>query len=183
VPTVWLQDERGARIEEASFATRLPVLASTLDRVEVALPGGRTAWLPSASVSVRSRDEPAILPSAGSLVATERRFLGLRYLWGGTSGFGYDCSGLVYLVYRIHGITLPRDAGPQSVAGSAVAPASRKPGDLVFFARDGDVHHVAIWIGGGAILEAPQVGAAVRVARLAGLPYRNELTVTRRVLE
>ena len=182
VPTAWLLDRRGARIEEASFATRLPVLARARARVEVALPGGRTAWLPSASVSVRPPGERALTPSATSLVATARKFLGLRYLWGGTSGFGFDCSGLVYLVYRVHGIALPRDAGPQAVIGAAVAPASREPGDLVFFARNGDVHHIAIWIGGGAILEAPQVGAVVRVARLAGLPYRNELTVTRRVL-
>ena len=183
VRTAWLETDRGARLVEASFATRLPVVKRTDARVQVALPGGRAAWLPSTSVSIRSPGEPALLPDARSVVAMARQFLGLRYLWGGTSGFGLDCSGLVYLVYRVHGITLPRDAAPQSAVGAAVAPASRAPGDLVFFARNGDVHHIAVWIGGGKLIEAPQVGTPVRVVSLAALPYRRELSVTRRVLE
>ncbi|MHB8959569.1 MAG: C40 family peptidase [Candidatus Limnocylindrales bacterium] len=182
-PTAWLESQQGGQLAEASFGTRLPVLALTAVRVQVALPGGRSAWLPSASVSVRPRGEPTLAPSAASVVATARRFVGLRYLWGGTSGFGFDCSGIVYLVYRVHGIALPRDADPQSKVGVSVAAAARRPADLAFFTRNGEAHHVAIWVGGGAMLEAPEVGSPVRVVTLASLPYRNELTVTRRMLD
>lgn len=86
-------------------------------------------------------------------------------------------------------VVVPDQATPLDARGYPVwiprrqLTASRKPGDLVFFARNGDVHHIAIWIGVGAILEAPNVGAPVRVAILARLPYANEVSVSRRVLE
>ena len=182
VPTAWLATQQGTHIAEAGFGTRLPLLARTETLVRVALPGGRTAWLPAASVSVRPRDEPALDQTASSVVATARTLLGLRYMWGGTSGFGLDCSGIVYLVYLVHGVTLPRDADPQSRVGASVSASSRRPGDLVFFARAGEMHHVAIWVGEGLILEAPQVGSPVRIVALSGLPYRSELSATRSVL-
>jgi cell wall-associated NlpC family hydrolase len=178
-PTAWLEDEGGARVALASFGTQLPELRSDGARVQVALPGGRTAWLSSASVAVRPPGTPALPATADSVIASAREFLGLRYLWGGTSGFGYDCSGLVYLIYRVHGILLPRDASPQSAVGAGVALASLRPGDLVFFARDGTLHHVAIWIADGSILEAPEIGAPVRV-RLADA---RDLSAARRVLD
>jgi cell wall-associated NlpC family hydrolase len=58
-------------------------------------------------------------------------FRGLPYLWAGRSGFGFDCSGLTSLDYRVHGITLPRDASPQSQHGTEVA--RPRPGDLLAF--------------------------------------------------
>jgi gamma-D-glutamyl-L-lysine dipeptidyl-peptidase len=182
-PSAWLEDASGTRIEEASFGTRLPELATSGGRVQVALPARRTAWLDSASVVVRPTDQPALPATADAVIASARQFLGLRYLWGGTSGFGYDCSGLVYLIYRVHGINLPRDGLPQSGVGTAVVPASLRPGDLVFFARDGSVHHVAIWMGAGTILEAPDIGMPVRLAALASLSYASELSIARRVLD
>lgn len=181
--TAWLEDAGGTRIAEASFGTRLPVLSSTAERVEVALPGSATAWVSSAAVAVANRDTPALPATADAVIASARAALGVRYLWGGTSGFGYDCSGLVHLVYRVHGITLPRDAGPQSMVGTAVAPTARRPGDLVFFSRDGAVHHVAIWVGNGEIIEAPDIGSETRAIGLVGLPYAAELAVTRRLLD
>lgn len=182
-PTAWLESEEGARSAEASFGTRLPVLARAATRVQVALPGARSAWLASASVSIRPKGDGALTPTEASTIARAKQFVGRRYLWGGTSGFGFDCSGIVYLVYRVHGVLLPRDAEPQSKVGSAVPDDSRRPGDLVFFSRDGEVHHVAIWLGGGSILEAPNVGAPVRVMTLSGLPYRTEVSRVSRVLD
>ena len=181
--TAWLEDAAGGRIAEASFGTRLPVLSAAGGRVEVALPAGGVAWLGDSSVAVSDPGSPALPATADALIASARQAVGVRYLWGGTSGFGFDCSGLVHLVYRAHGIALPRDAGPQSAVGTAVAPPDRRPGDLVFFSRDGAVHHVAIWVGRGSILEAPDIGVATRVVALAGLSYAGELSVTRRLLD
>ena len=60
----------------------------------------------------------ALHASGASIVAQAKRFLGLRYLWGGLSAWGFDCSGLVWDVFRMHGITIPRDA--DQLAGVAL---------------------------------------------------------------
>jgi cell wall-associated NlpC family hydrolase len=179
--TAWLEDAGGTGVAEASFGTRLPVLSDANGRFELALPGGRTAWVKAAAVAVGPSDAPALPATGASMVDSAHLAVGVRYLWGGTSGFGFDCSGLVHLVARVHGIVLPRDAGPQSLVGTVVAAANRQPGDLVFFARDGAVHHVAMWVGEGSIIEAPDIGVPAREVTLADLPYAGEVSVTRRV--
>ncbi|HHW15583.1 MAG TPA: C40 family peptidase [Firmicutes bacterium] len=76
-----------------------------------------------------------------SLAETARRLLGLPYRWGGTTPWGIDCSGLVQLVYRLHGLILPRDACDQAKEPRTM-PVGRdelQPGDLLFFARYGHV--------------------------------------------
>ena len=179
-PTTRLDD--GDRSRDVSFGTALPCVEEAGDRVVVALPDGRTARLGRESVAVHAADAPALDPTASSVTATLQSFVGLPYLWAGRSGFGFDCSGLVQLVHRVHGITLPRDTGPMSEVGELVEPAARRPGDLVFFERDGDVHHVVTWLGDGLVVESPKTGLAVRVIELEALPYAAEVTVTRRVL-
>ena len=178
-PTTALELEEGPELE-ISFGTRLPVIASDRDLVTVALPDGASGRLSAASVVVHEAGSPALTPSTSSILATARRFIGLPYLWAGTSGFGFDCSGLVHLVHRVHGVTLPRDTGPQSLVGEPVAADRREPGDLVFFERDGDVHHVVTWLGDGQVIESPRTGRSVRVVALDDLPYASEVTVTRR---
>jgi cell wall-associated NlpC family hydrolase len=178
-PTAWLEDDSRARQLELSFGTRLPVVSSGDRQMEVSLPDGRTLWIASAAVAVGHADRPAITPTATSIVDTARRFIGTRYLWAGTSGFGFDCSGLVYAVYRLHGIELPRDSDPQSRAGHAVSRADLRAGDLVFFGSGGRVHHVAIYAGGGRIIESPFVGGDIREVDLAG---RDGYVGARRVL-
>lgn len=109
-------------------------------------------------------------PSGGALVATARRWLGVPYVWGGRTEWGFDCSGLVQAVFRLHGTELPRDSGPQRAAGPDVPGLPRagdaplpfpelleplEPGDLLFFAPEGrGITHVAIHEGGGRILHA-----------------------------
>ncbi len=178
-PTAWLEDGGGRRQLELSFGTRLPVVSSGDGRIEVSLPDGRRLWIPSAAVAVGPAERPARAPTATSIVETARGFLGTRYLWAGTSGFGFDCSGLVYAVYRLHGIDLPRDSAPQSTAGHAVARADLRAGDLVFFGSGGRVRHVAIYAGGGRIIESPFVAGEIREAELAG---REGYVGARRVL-
>lgn len=123
-----------------SFGTRLPVLERHGDRVRVALPGAATATLPTA-------DLRPVGPGgdATELLASARSFLGLPYLWGGTSAWGLDCSGLVHLVHRQCGQRVPRDAFDQASGATSVPLAEAAPGDLYFFARPGGkVHHVGL---------------------------------------
>ena len=114
--------------------------------------------------------------SAASIVAQAERFVGVRYLWGGLSAWGFDCSGLVWDVYRAHGMTIPRDADPQFRHGAPVALDALRPGDLLFYGTQSYVHHVAIYAGGGRMVEAPDSAHSVRVVPVR----RGELVGARR---
>ncbi len=154
----------GGKVMLASYYTRLPVVRATASYVEVKLIGGR-------NVAVRRGD--VILHDAGKswdvtrakVVAEAKKFLGLHYLWGGTSGFAFDCSGFTYSVYQAYGLTLSRDADQQAVHGKAVARDALQPADLVFFrgSPTGPVSHVGMYIGGGNMIDAPNTDSAVRI--------------------
>ncbi len=96
-------------------------------------------------------------------------FRGVPYVWGGESRSGVDCSGLVMLVFRGVGISLPHYSGAQYGYGRSVSRGQLLPGDLVFFSRGGagGIYHVAIYIGNGNIVEAPFTGASVWVKALS----------------
>lgn len=166
----------------ASFGTELPVLRVSADTVTVSGTDGRAFNLPASQVSVTRTGAPALRPSGADLVRTARLFSGVDYLWAGTSADGFDCSGLTYLVYRTHGITIPRDAGPQSKAGRAVARADLQPGDLVFFANSGGVHHVGMYVGNGRMINALQTGSTVNETSIEVAPWTTEYAGARRYL-
>ncbi len=106
---------------------------------------------------------PPVLPAAVQAIAVARKYLGTAYQWGGDSpATGFDCSGLVQYSYGQVGISLPRVADEQAAATWHVSYAAAQPGDLVFFDSP-DVGHVAIYLGGGMMLDAPHTGAFVRI--------------------
>jgi gamma-D-glutamyl-L-lysine dipeptidyl-peptidase len=176
--TAWLREDhsRPNGLLRVSFGTRLPVVGVTHRFVRVVTPGGATRRLGRSTVAVHATGQPARLPSRASLVRTARTFLGLPYLWAGASGFGLDCSGLTWLIYRAQGITIPRDASPQSQHGKAVAHLRR--GDLMFYANDELVHHVAMYVGNARMIHAPGTGHGVKVVPTSTL--RNEYAGARR---
>ena len=106
------------------------------------------------------------------IVQTAEQFVGLHYLWGGLSRWGYDCSGLTWAAYRAHGITIPRDADAQFAAGRPVPLARMLPGDLVFYEHP-IVGHVAMYIGGGKMIEAPNSRSDVRIVPLRTSDFRG----------
>ncbi len=179
VPTARLRGV--ARSLKVSFGTRLPVLGVSAGGVQVATPGGQVGVLPPSSVDVTRSTTATPVPTGQELVATARLFLGVRYLWGGTSAFGFDCSGLVNLIYREHGIVIPRDADAQALAGQPVARDALEPGDLVFFATDPPsptISHVGMYVGGGQIIESPNSSGAVHFIPLAA--FGDEYVSARR---
>ncbi|MEU8778150.1 C40 family peptidase [Streptomyces sp. NPDC048606] len=145
------------QIAEYSYNTSFPVEAGPVPGVVTAhsTGGGRVYF---------RADDLARVPSTrggADVVAAARAFLGLPYLWSGTSGFGYDCSGLTSQVYSALGVTIPRDAQPQFDAGGVQVPAGSaagvritgtadlRPGDIVAFrpATGTGVTHVGIYSG------------------------------------
>ncbi|HJW76830.1 MAG TPA: C40 family peptidase, partial [Thermoleophilia bacterium] len=165
-----------------SYGTRLRVASFTDSAVEVVLLNGRHAYVHRSVVALHEAGSAWPELAGDRLVAEVRRFLGLQYLWAGTSGFGYDCSGLTYSVYQALGRTLPRDAGAQSHRGVRIAArSSLRRGDLVFF-RDslGAIHHVGMYAGEGKMIHAPRTGAAVQITSLQTAPYASEFAGGRR---
>jgi hypothetical protein len=103
------------------------------------------------------------------LVRTAMSFLGVPYLWGGSSPeTGFDCSGLTMTVYQLNGLDLPRTSREQFAAGLPVDRFSLEKGDLLFFAAAGDkVSHVGIYCGNGLFVHAPGQGKAICTELLA----------------
>jgi cell wall-associated NlpC family hydrolase len=119
------------------------------------------------------------------MVEFARRFLGLPYLWGGTSTFGYDCSGFTQMLERQRGIETPRDTQPQA-DWTGVVQISRddlKPGDLLFFGRsDKKITHTGLYIGSDEFIHATaHVTPVIQISRLSDPHWTGLLVACRRV--
>lgn len=164
-----------------SYGTILPVADRAEDAVQVGVGDGATAWLGTDGVSVqpfgqRTTDVEAMLALAGQL-------LGLRYLWGGTCGWGLDCSGYVHLTHRILGFTIPRDAFDQAATCVPRDLDTAGPGDVYFFARPGErAYHVGFSTTGAGgpsdgartMLHAPETSDAVYIEDAPLAPHRRD---------
>lgn len=105
----------------------------------------------------------------GQIITAAEHYLGTRYLWGGTSAAGIDCSGLVQAAYKAAGIDLPRISFQQAEAGTRVSLKDLRPGDLVAWdnsPRNPGADHIAIYLGNGQIIEAAHPGTKVRIRHL-----------------
>ena len=125
---------------DVSYGTILGAVDADRKSVRVALPDGGIGSVDADAVAPVTAAHG--VPEPAAMLDSARQFVGLRYLWGGTSGWGMDCSGFVHLVHRRFGVTVPRDAFDQILATSQSDTAA--PGDLYFFTgRDGDrITHV-----------------------------------------
>ncbi|BAF60856.1 MAG: C40 family peptidase [Pelotomaculum sp.] len=161
------------------YQTRLPLLGESGRAVTVRLPGGGTGYL--APGDVKRAD--ALAFTRDGIVNEARKFLGLPYLWGGTSSYGFDCSGFVMRLYQSQGISIPRDADEQATEGFAVEKDGLLPGDLVFYAAkggSGQIHHVGMYIGNGLMIHSPNSSSAVRIEAIDGGDYGGEFWGARR---
>jgi cell wall-associated NlpC family hydrolase len=118
------------------------------------------------------------VPLGDKVVKYAERFLGVRYVYGGSSPrSGFDCSGLVRYVYGHFGVRLAHSSYAQFGSGFRVRRGGLKPGDLVFF--DG-LGHVGIYIGHNKFIHAPHSGSRVKIEQLGGW-YSSRLDGARRL--
>lgn len=107
--------------------------------------------------------------NGSKLVAQAAKYIGTKYVYGGTSPSGFDCSGLVQYSLRKLGVSVGRSSSSQYGYGTSVAKSDLQPGDLVFFSRGRGISHVAIYAGNGQVIHAPRAGKTVCYQSLSTL--------------
>ena len=149
--------------------------------LQITLADARLAWIQRGDIEA----DPRPLSTA-ALLEFSKRFLGLPYTWGGTSTFGYDCSGFMQMLNRRRGILMPRDAQPQA-DWSGVVPVARKedlkPGDLVYFGSSAKhITHTGMYLGEGQFMSATtHETPMVRIDNLNDPYWSGILVAMRRV--
>jgi len=135
------------------FETKLEVVAQPEERwVQVRLPDDRGGWVQAGDVAFDAK--PLTIPE---MLALAKRFLGLPYTWGGTSSFGYDCSGFAQMLERRRGVGMPRDAQPQAdwSGAASVERQDLAPGDLLYFGGSAKkITHTGVYLGDGKFINA-----------------------------
>lgn len=180
--TALLYSEQDEQLMQLSYQTMLPAIEHLGDRIRVKTPTG-IGILRTEDVVLHPSEKTIPKGNGTAIVAAGEQFLGLPYLWGGLSSFGYDCSGFSYSMCRANGYLIPRDAHEQAAAGKKVDLARIKPGDLLFFAYEegkGRIHHVGIYYGDGKLLHSPNTGKNIEILSLEGTIYEKELCAARR---
>jgi cell wall-associated NlpC family hydrolase len=105
---------------------------------------------------------------AGIAVAAAKSKLGSPYVWAAAGPSSFDCSGLTMYAWGQAGVSLPHSSSMQMSSGQRVSLSALQPGDLVFYGSP--VYHVAIYVGGGQVIHAPQTGDVVRYASVNMMP-------------
>lgn len=99
------------------------------------------------------------------LVQYAKQFLGNPYVWGGTSlTKGADCSGFVLSIFKKYGYNLPHSSVSQGNSGRKISMSELKPGDLIFYGKNGSINHVAIYIGNGQVIHASSPKTGIKIS-------------------
>ncbi len=165
------------------FETRLEVIEERPEEsgrwIGVRLPDGSSAWLQRGDVSFD-------LKTMGiqELVELSKRFLGLPYTWGGTSSFGFDCSGFTQMLCRRGGVGIPRDAQPQAHwdGMTKVGKENLQPGDLLYFGSSlQKITHTGFYIGNGEFIHSTtNQHPVLQISRLADEHWTGLFVAARR---
>lgn len=167
-----------------AFESRLEVVSEgsgdDAGWIKIRLPDQSNAWIQSGDV-IRDVKPLTIADS----ITLAKRFLGIPYLWGGRSSFGFDCSGFTQMLVRQRGINMPRDADLQA-AWNGVVTIDRKDlqaGDLLFFGSSpANITHTGMFIGNGEFIhDTTHDHPMVQISRLEDEPWTGILVACRRI--
>jgi gamma-D-glutamyl-L-lysine dipeptidyl-peptidase len=155
--TTLLQSPESHHVVGNLVMGNLVMASPTENGFHVLLPDGTLGYLPKGTLMpLQHLPEP----TTESVMDLAREFIGVPYLWGGSSPRGFDCSGLVQFTLGIHGVNFPRDARQQAEQGTTIAIPDKainnlQPADLLFFGEiAGKITHVALYLGQGLYIHA-----------------------------
>jgi hypothetical protein len=163
------------------YRTRVEVYDLAKKMYLVKAPDDTLGWVKSENLKIEGdnpfveKEKPPVPATRRrEIIATAEKYLGVPYVWGGTTADGFDCSGLVQTVFAENGISLPRGSGDQYRKGRKVRKGEMRPGDLVFFhTYTSGPSHVGIYVGDGKFIHAESSPRGVTVTPLSQ-PYWNE---------
>ncbi|HTP35877.1 MAG TPA: NlpC/P60 family protein [Candidatus Acidoferrales bacterium] len=174
---------RHAPLITVPFEARLEVVGDVQEDarwLQVRLVDDRAGWIQAGDISLAPKKM-----SIPEMLEFSKRFMGLPYTWGGTSSYGYDCSGFSQMLGRRRGLNMPRDAQPQADWSGvfAVDPKDLQPGDLLYFGgSDKKITHTGIYLGGGKFINATTYQTPmVRIDDLNDPHWTKLLVAARRV--
>ena len=154
----------------------------TIGKIEKLTGGKVQIASKSAAMTEASR---GVVSAADKLISFAKRFIGVRYRWGGSSPKGFDCSGFTQYVFKNIGIALNRTSTSQAAQGKRVSKSNLQPGDLVFFDTNGGnnrINHVGIYIGGGRFIQSSSTGTGVTISNISSGFYSGTYMTARRVI-
>lgn len=143
--------------------------------------GGKSTGVTPSAAALKGNT--GVTTTGQAIVNTAKKYIGVPYVWGGSSPSGFDCSGLVQYAFKAHGISLPRTSKQQWTAGTLISKSQLKPGDLVFFANTytTGVSHVGIYVGDNQFIHASS-SKGVIISSLSNSYWAEHYHGCRRVL-
>ncbi|MFN8607776.1 MAG: C40 family peptidase [Vulcanimicrobiota bacterium] len=186
VPEVVLRakPETAAKVVDRAGLGSVLAVAGPCDK-----PGWTAFWVPGLKEQAYAPSKsfeappPAPVTDGRVIVETAAQLKGTPYLWGGMSYKGIDCSGFTYTAYKVHGITLPRDADQQFEVGIPVKLEELQPGDLLFFGDSAkEITHVGMYMWDGKFIHASGSLGGVTVTKVDHPKYSAIFQGARRML-
>ena len=183
VAVIYLEPSREARESiTVTVDTRLELVSEQTHRCRVRLPGLSYGWIRREDVSIRPAGFNYAVTNRQRTAESGKRFLGVPYLWGGTTPLGFDCSGFVQLVYKMNGVSIPRDADMQFMIGTPIDTLDVAAADLVFFSNGSSgITHVGIYLANGEFLHSSGRASGVTINRLNEPFFRSIFVGARRL--
>jgi cell wall-associated NlpC family hydrolase len=166
-----------AQMKAAEAAQQRQLEAAARARLSVSSPPSTGSIAVGAAATTPEGSVVAPPNVHGGVVGVAMRYLGVPYVWAGSTPRGFDCSGFVMYVFAQIGVSLPHSSYSQFGMGTPVSISQLQPGDLVFFSG---ASHVGIYIGSGQFIHAPHTGDVVKISSLSGY-YSSAFAGGRRI--
>lgn len=154
-------------VKATTTATTSTATASTTSTTTASTSSASNSSSTTSSNTASSSSSASSVGASSGIVAVAKQYLGVPYVYGGSTPSGFDCSGFVQYVERKMGVSLPRTSQAMSTVGSYVSVSNLQVGDLVFWGGVGSAYHVGIYIGGNSYIHAPAPGQSVCVQSIS----------------